>query len=58
MSLERLAFLRDLIIDHLVVREPARPQNGVVLIGLLDEGRRLPIAMRRSIVRAIDHVDL
>src|SRR5687768_14390975 len=52
---ERLALLRDLIVDGLVVCEPAWPQDGVVQIGLFNQGGRVSIRIQHAAVVLARH---
>ena len=46
MTLKGLAFLRDPARSFGLTREPAWPQDRVVEIGLLDQGRRVPVRIK------------
>src|SRR6266511_2655894 len=52
---ERLAYLRDLVRDLVVVGEPARPQKGVIEVGDLDDGHRVAVQVEHAAVPLARH---
>jgi hypothetical protein len=49
VSLERIAFLGDSVIDPGVLREPTRAQDRVVKVGRLDDPGRVPVGVKEGV---------
>ena len=58
MALEGLAFLRDLVVDFIIMSKPTWPQNGVIQIRCFDYGGGIPLCVQDTAIPFAGHLPI